>query len=77
MTEVAGYLKLAASNFKIAEEKFKDAEDALRTLQMELENCADRLAKLPHIELLFWEQLAPFVHDSQPVGTSELHLVGR
>lgn len=77
MLHADDYLKLAASNFKIAEERFKDAEDALRTLQIELANCAERLAKIQHIELPFWEQLDALVHDSQPVDTKELHLVSR
>ena len=75
MPEIDEYLRLAASNFKIAEERFKDAEDALRTLIVELENCAERLAKIPHIDLLSWEQLGINVPESRPVEIKELHLV--
>ena len=76
MPEIDEYLKLAASSFKTAEERFQDAEDALRTLKVELENCADRLAKIPHIDLLSWEQLGIDVPDGRPVESKELHLVG-
>ena len=75
MPEVDEYLKLAASSFKIAEERFKDAEDALHTLKVELENCAERLAEIPHIDLLSWEQLGINVPDSRPAEIKELHLV--
>jgi len=75
MSEIDEYLKLAASSFKIAEEELKDAEDALRTLQEELENCAERLVKIPHIDLLSWEQFGINVPDSRPVEIKELHLV--
>ena len=75
MPEVDDYLKLAASSFKIAEERFKDAEDALRALEVELEHCADRLAKIPHIDLLSWKQLGIDVTDYRPVDKKELYLV--
>jgi hypothetical protein len=75
MPEVDEYIRLAASNFKIAEERFKDAEDALRTLQVELNTCAERLAGIRHIDLLSWEQLGVNVPARRPAEIRGLHMV--
>ena len=75
MLEPDEYLRLVASNFKIAEAHLKDTEDALYTLVEKLEHCLELMPKVKH-ELLLNEQLDTFVHDSQPVGIRELQLVG-
>ena len=75
MLHVDEYLKLAASSFKIAEAKFQDAEEALHTLENELENCLECLTKLRQDELSFWENLDELVYDSQPDDLEELYPV--
>jgi len=74
MLEPDEYLRLVASNFKIAEAHLKDTEDALYTLVERLEHCLEKIPKARH-ELLLYEQADTFVHDSQPAGVRELQPV--
>jgi hypothetical protein len=75
MLETDDYLRLAASNFKVAEAKLKDTEDELLRLVEKLENSLELLRKIPQDELLLQEQLDTIVRESQPADISEPHLV--
>ncbi len=75
MLEPDEYLRLVASNFKIAEAHLKDTEDALHTL-VENQFMLDFLIPKVKHELLLSEQMDAFVRDSQPAGVRELQPVG-
>ena len=74
MLEVDDYLKLAASNFEIAEAQLSDAEDSLHILVRNLESCLERLRKLRQDELLLSE-LDALLHNSQTDSARELYVV--
>lgn len=61
-----GYLRMAASNFKIAEAHLMDTEKELRKLVARLENCSKLMGKTPGGEVLLWEQIDTIVQANQP-----------
>ena len=75
MPQVDECLKLAASNFKIAEAHLEDAEVSLHTLLEKLDYCLERLKNVPRDASLLREQPDIKVPGSQPMGAGELDLV--
>lgn len=61
-----GYLRLAASNFKIAEAHLMDTEKELRKLVERLENCSKLMSKIPKGETLLWDQIDTIVQANRP-----------
>ena len=61
-----GYLRLAASNFKIAEAHLVDAERELHKLVERLENCSKLMSNIPKDQILLWEQIDTIVQANQP-----------
>jgi hypothetical protein len=70
MHKVDEYLRLAASNSKIAENRLKDAEDELHTLTEKLETCLELIKRLPRDESLLRVQSDMPVNDRQLVNVN-------
>lgn len=61
-----GYLRQAASNFRIAEAHLMDAEKELHKLVERLENCSKLMKNIPKSEVLLWEQIDTIIQANQP-----------
>jgi hypothetical protein len=72
MLDTDGYLRQAASSFRIAGAHLEDAEEQLHDCVRMLEDCAKLVRSIPGDELQLWEQVDGIIRDNETAVTREM-----